>query len=335
MPRPDILFYTIEDNDPQYLIDVQKYFGQEGYEKKSLDVHKPLEDQFRGVEMVVDLGGWATREMIDAAKDVKLWQILGTGLDHTDVGYMLDKNIRLSFTPGSTSACSLGECGVMFMLMLARYYPEVSANFRSGIMFQPNGRSLKGRTLGILGFGGSGRELARLAKPLGMRIEAIDIVPPEQDLDPAIEPDFFGGPDEMDHVISHCDYLSLHLHLTPKTHHLIDRRRLSLMKPGGCLINMARGDLVDEDALAEALLKGELGGAALDVFSREPPDLDRPEYQLPNVVLTNHISGNTDDTIRMRTMIGIENARRLVEGGEILHPVTADMGLGKYDAGKP
>ncbi len=334
MRKPNVLFYSNKGNDPRYLIDVLESFSQEGYEKKTLDAGKPLEDQFRGVEMVVDLGGWATREMIDAGGKVNLWQVLGTGLDHTDVGYILGKNIKLSYTPGTTSALSLGECSVMFLLMLARNYHSAVANLNSGLMYRPAGRSLKGGTLGILGFGASGRELARRAKPFGMRIEAIDIVPLEGDVDPAIAPDFFGGPDDMDEVIARCDYLSLHLHLTENTRHLINERRLALMKPDACLINVARGGLVDEDALGEALLNGKLGGAALDVFAQEPPDMNRPEYQLSNVILTNHVAGCTDDMIRERVLIGLDNGRRLAAGEVILHPVTAEMGLGKCPSRK-
>ncbi|NQU11518.1 glycerate dehydrogenase, partial [bacterium] len=114
---------------------------------------------------------------------------------------------------------------------------------------------------------------------------------------------------------------SLHLHLTPETRHIIDARRIGLMKPSACLINVARGALVDEAALHEALLQGRLGGAGLDVFAKEPPDPTLPVYRLPNVVVTPHVSGGTDGTARKRAAAAAENVDRIARGLEPLYRV--------------
>ena len=296
---------------------------------QQIDPDANLDEQLRGVEMVIDIGGHASREIIDAAVDTKLWQIIGTGLDDCEVQYTLEKGARLGNTPGFTSALGLSECVMMYILMLTRKYHEARNNFQSGTFFTPNGKTLDQMTLGIIGFGASGRQLAKRAKIFGMRVEAIDIRPLDADLPEEMQPDYYGLSEDMDNVISRCDVVSLHLHLTPETTHIIDGRRLALMKPSAFLINVARGALVDEDALAEAILSGKIAGAGIDVFASEPTDTSRPEYQLPNFVATPHTSGQTDDTIRRRCAIAVENARRLAAGEELLHLIDASMGLGK------
>jgi len=132
---------------------------------------------------------------------------------------------------------------------------------------------------------------------------------------------FAGQPDELDRVIAESDILSLHLHLNPETRGLIDARRLALMKPSAFLINVARGALVDEPALVAALLAGRLGGAGVDVYSQEPPDLASPLFHLPNVIATPHIAGMTDGTSRKRARCAADNVDRLAAGLEPLYLV--------------
>ena len=296
---------------------------------QELDPDGDLDEQLRGVEMVIDIGGHASRQIIDAAVDARFWQIIGTGLDDCEVQYTLDTGALLGNTPGFTSALALSECVMMYILMLTRKYHQARDNFQSGTFFIPNGKTLDQMKLGIIGFGASGRQLARRAKSFGMRIEAIDVRPLDADLPEDMRPDFYGMSDEMDSVISRCDVVSLHLHLTPQTTHIIDARRLGLMKSSAFLVNVARGALVDEDALAEAILSGKIAGAGIDVFASEPADASRPEYQLPNFITTPHTSGQTDETIRRRCAIAVDNARRLAAGQELLYLIDAGMGLGK------
>jgi len=122
-------------------------------------------------------------------------------------------------------------------------------------------------------------------------------------------------------VAAAADFLSVHLHLTDATRHIIDGRRIGLMKPDACIINVARGALVDEEAMYDALLNGRLGGAGLDVFSNEPTDPSLPVYQLPNVVVTPHVSGGTDLTLRLRAEAVAENVDRIAQGLEPLSRV--------------
>jgi phosphoglycerate dehydrogenase-like enzyme len=118
----------------------------------------------------------------------------------------------------------------------------------------------------------------------------------------------------LDEVIASSDIVSLHLHLTGETHHLINQRRLSLMKPTALLINVARGALVDEEALVQALVEGRIGGAGIDAYSEEPPDLRSPLFHLPNVITTPHSAGVTDGTSRKRAQACAENVDRMAAG---------------------
>jgi phosphoglycerate dehydrogenase-like enzyme len=182
---------------------------------------------------------------------------------------------------------------------------------------------MEGRTLGIIGLGASGVELARRAKSFAMKIMAIDVRPIDQEILDEIQVEFLGGPDDLDEVVAQCDFLSLHLHLTPKTRHIIDARRIGLMKSTAFLVNVARGDLVDEQALYQAIVEGSIGGAGLDAFVREPPDQTLPVYQLPNVYVTPHTGGSSDGTSRKRAQFAVDNLDRYARGESIQARVTA------------
>jgi phosphoglycerate dehydrogenase-like enzyme len=286
------------------------------------DAQQPLAPQFAGVEVVIDHGGSVgTRAMLAAASSAKLWQVLGTGLDHFDLAYWRSQKMPVANCPGPFSAAALAECAMMFMLMLARQYPVARERLQAGRYYEPMGKELEGLTLGLIGFGASAQALARRARPFGMQLAAIDIRDIKADEARDYELHFTGGPAAMDQVIAESDFLSLHLHLTPETRGLIDARRLALMKPGACLINVARGALVDEAALVQALQAGRLGGAGVDVYGSEPPDPHSPLFQLPNVIATPHIAGMTDGTSRRRAQCAADNVERIAAGLEPLYRV--------------
>ncbi|MCY3736321.1 MAG: hypothetical protein OXG13_07985 [Gemmatimonadaceae bacterium] len=287
-----------------------------------LDPGRPLEEQFAGVEAVIDQGGSvSTRAMMDAAVSARLWQVLGTGFDHFDLEYVKSKGIPAANCPGPFSGTALAEMAMMFILMLARRYRESDRLFREGTFYQPLSHELEGRTLGIIGFGASGQELARRARPFGLRVLGLDVRPIEAEVLDELGAEFVLGDDRLDEVVAASDYLALHLPLNDSTRHLIDARRLALMKPSACLINVARGALVDEEALSEALLAGRIGGAGLDVFGKEPPDPADPVYALPNVVVTTHIAGATVETSRKRAACAAENVDRVAAGLEPLYRI--------------
>lgn len=287
------------------------------------DPKLPIPDQFGPAEVVVDQGGWASHEMVDAAKAVKLWQVIGTGLDHLDVQYILGKGIPLANTPGVFSSIGLAEHALFFMFCFAKNLHLSFSNIRSGVFYHPMNDELDGKTLGLVGFGASGRELAKRAWPLGMRVVAVDAarVPPA--VLEEYHVDFFGPPEQLDRVLAEADYVSVHTPLTSKTRHLIDQRALSLMKPTAVLVNVARGEIVDQPALVEALQAGKIRGAGLDTFAHEPLDPSHPLLQMGNVIATPHIAGGTRGTLRRRTGAAAENVFRTALGLPPLYQITA------------
>lgn len=321
MRRLKVLYLPLVTVPPEYQEAVVTAIGDR-HDLTIYDFDKSLPEQFKNQEVVVDLGGSVgTKEMYDAANDAKLWQIMGTGLDHVDIPYMKSKSFMISNCPGQFSSVALAECAMMYILMLSRRYAESVEHFVAGQLYQPLGYTIDGTVLGLIGFGASAQELARRAKPFGMRIMAIDVRPIEPEILDEIQPDFLGGPDDMDRVVAESDYLSLHLHLNDDTRHIIDARRIELMKPTASLINVARGALIDEEAMHDALVRKRIAGAGLDAFATEPPDASLPVYRLPNVIVTPHISGGTDGTARARAGAAFENIDRIAQGLEPLYRV--------------
>jgi phosphoglycerate dehydrogenase-like enzyme len=292
------------------------------HDLRILDRQRPVGPQLEDADVVIDMGGSVgTREMVDAAKAVRLWQILGTGLDHFDMDYWRSKKVPVANCPGPFSAVALAECAMMFILMLTRKFPVTQAGLKAGRFYTPLGIELDGLRLGIVGFGASGQELARRALPFGLKVSAIDIRDVSADEVRTFGLEFAGKPGDLDQVMAGVDILSLHLHLNKDTRHIIDARRLALMKPTAFLVNVARGALVDEAALTEALVAVRLGGAGLDVYGKEPPDMSAPIFSLPNVVTTPHIAGVTDGTSRKRARCAADNVDRIAAGLEPLYRV--------------
>ena len=298
---------------------------QDRHNIQILDYDQPLPPQFKGIDAVIDHGGSAgTREMVDAATDARLWQILGTGFDHFDLEYWKTKGIPIANCPGQFSAVALAECAMMFILMLTRQYPVARAVLDKGELYEPMALELEGVKLGLIGFGASGIELARRAKPFGMEISAIDIREVSAAEREEFGLSFVGTPDDLEKVVAESDILSLHLHLNSETHHIIDARMLGLMKPTAHIINVARGALIDEEALTQALLDGTIGGAGIDAYSQEPPDLTSPFFGLSNVIATPHTAGVTDGTSRKRAQCAADNVDRIAAGLEPLYRIDLD-----------
>ena len=320
--KAKVLLVSLHDRHTFWDDGIVEAFGDE-HDLRFHDQSKPAAEQFEGVDVVLDIGGWGSNELIDAAAEAKvtLWQVIGTGVDHLDLAYLKSKGIKAANCRGQTTAVGLAELAMMFMMMLSHKFNECTTNLHNKVLGLPFGQVLAEQTLGIVGFGCSGQELAIRAKAFGMRVEVIDVAPIAPEVLEKIGPDFVGGADDLDEVIARVDMISLHVPLIAPTHHLIDARRLALMKPTACLINVARGALVDEDALHKALHEGKLGGAGIDVFVNEPPDPTLNVYKLDNVVITPHVAGDTDDAIRKRAGVALENTNRVAEGLEPLYGV--------------
>lgn len=326
MPENAEILYLCQHGDPEPwrsdFLDAAR--GQ--LDVRVFDPGLPLPDQLASIHVVVDQGGHATPAIIDAGSDagVRLWQVVGTGLDHTEVDHILDRGIALANTPGQFSAVALAEHALFLVLALAKKLPEANRNCRAGRMYAPVADELAGQMLGIVGLGASGRELARRASALGMRVRAVDVQPVPDDELGELGIERFDALDGLDELLAASDYVSLHVPLTAGTEHLIDARRLAIMRPTAGLVNVARGRIVDEEALADALRAGTIAGAGIDVFGQEPLQPDHPLLAVDDIVVTPHIAGVTRGTSRRRSRAAVDNALRVLRGEEPWYRVSRE-----------
>jgi D-3-phosphoglycerate dehydrogenase len=287
----------------------------EAHDLAIYDYGRPIPEQFSDREAIIDLGGeHLTPEMLDAAPNVKLWQMVTVGYDQVDLSHARSKSIPIAHCPGSTSSIGLAEMAMAFMLMLSKRYLEAQPNLREGEYYSLTPYELHDAVLGLVGFGASGIETARRAKPFGMKIMIVEPRPIPQDVLDEIQPIYVGGPDQLDKLMSESNYVSLHLTLNEHTRGIIDARRIGLMKPSACLINIARGDLVDEAALHQALLDGKIGGIGTDVFAGRSAEASKRMLDHPRYVATPHISGGSTSAFRRRAEVALENVNRVAEG---------------------
>ena len=246
------------------------------------------------------------KEMIDAAKNLKVIGRAGVGLDNVDVEYARSKGIKVLNTPGATSI-SVAELTIGLILAVMRKIAYADREMRKGAWPKKKckGIEMYGKTLGVIGIGRIGREVAKRAKAFGMRIVYYDIfrLSEEQERELGVEYR------ELEELLSLADVVTLHLPLTPETRHLINAERIAKMKDGAILVNAARGGIVDEDAMYDALKSGKLYGAALDVYENEPLR-ESKLFELDNVVLTPHIGAQAKEG---QARAGVEIAQRVVQ----------------------
>ena len=282
--------------------------------------------EFSGRRAVIDLGGWGRREQTSSAvaAGVELWHVLGYGLDHLDLAYLLRNGVTVAHTPGSCSAISLAEHAMMLMLNCARHMREQAANLEAGAFWRPWTNELAGRRLLVLGVGASGRELAARAAAFRMDVVGVDIAVENPGNYRSSGISSVSSPDRLPRLLPTADIVSLHLPLTAETHHILDRDALGRLKPGAIVINVARGALIDEDALRFALDNGPVGAAGLDVFEHEVPGHCPDIARHPQVIATPHTAGVVYETARRRAELIADNLTRLERGEPIAHTISPD-----------
>ncbi len=286
------------------------------------DPTREVAGQFSDIDAVVDMGGAsATQELVDAGGQARLWQIVTVGYDHFDMDMLRRAGIPVCNCPGSTSSLGLAEAAVMFMLMIVHRYNEAQQVLQRGELYLPMGEELEGKVLGLIGFGASGRELARLTRPLGLRLMIIEPLEIDATTLNEYQPQFVGKPEDTDRVFAEADFVSLHLPLSPETRGIISASRIGLMKPTASFINTARGDLVDQEALYQALLDDRIAAIGTDVHAGVRPQPDHPVYKHPNFYALPHIAGTTHGTVRLRGEVCVENLDRLAAGEELKYRV--------------
>jgi phosphoglycerate dehydrogenase-like enzyme len=265
-----------------------------------------LIERIGGAEAVLNVRSSSrfTARVFQARPELRLLSVWGTGTDHVDLAAAAQHGVTVTNTPG-VSAVSIAEHTLALLLAVARRIPQVDAATRRGEWAKGQSVELRGKTCGVIGLGAIGREFARLAAAMGMRVIGWTI---HARAVPGVEMV------ELEELYRASDVLSLHLRLSPQTEGFVGPSQLAVLKPSAILLNTARGGLVDEASLVEALAAGRLGGAGLDVFAREPLPAGHPLTALPNVVLTPHCAGITPEALEAGLRMAVENIWRFAEG---------------------
>ena len=281
------------------------------------DSETPIEEIIDRYEAIVIRSATKlTADLIDRATNLKMIGRAGVGVDNVDVDAATRRGIVVANAPEST-VVSAAEQTVGLLVALARNIPQAHAALKQGRWERSkwSGIELEGKTLGVLGFGRIGQQVARRAIGLGMQVVAYD---------PFVADDRFrdlgvGRAATEDDVLAVSDFLTLHSPLTDETRGMINRETIAKMKDGARIVNAARGALIDEEALAEAITSGKLAGAALDVFSAEP--YDGPLLALDDVVVTPHLAASTDEAQDRAGVIIAEQVVAALEGGMVSNAV--------------
>jgi D-3-phosphoglycerate dehydrogenase len=259
--------------------------------------------------VIVRSGTTITAELLEDPGKLRAIARAGVGVDNIDVAAATRKGVVVMNTPGGNTL-STAEQTIALLMALARHIPAADAHVRSApAKWQRTkfvGCQLAGKTLGVVGLGRIGREVARRAAGLDMKVLGFD---------PFLAPAAAGqiGIDTTADLVSllpQVDFLTVHTPLTDETRNLIGAREIALMRKGARVINCARGGIVNEEALAEGLRSGHLAGAALDVFVQEPPPADHPLLKMANVVLTPHLGAST---VEAQTSVAVEAAQLLID----------------------
>lgn len=260
-------------------------------------------------------------DVIDAdalkfADKLKVIARYGVGFDNVDLEAAKSKNIVVTNTPGANSV-SVAELALGLMLALARQIPEAVDAVHQGKWPRYSGVSLEGKTIGILGLGAIGKQLARRLTGFDCKILAFD---PYADQQFALDNHITLT--DMDQVIGASDFVSLHLPLLPETRGIVDENFLNKMKKGSYLVNTSRGEAINEDALLKSLQSGHLKGAALDAFIVEPPDPNHPLLALPNVIATPHLGAQTDGATSNMGWLAMKDCLAVLKDEKPLYRVT-------------
>ena len=240
----------------------------------------------------------------------------GVGLDNIHVNKAKELGIAVCNAPG-TNSNAVADLALGLMLSVCRKISHSAALVREGVWKSHIGEDVCGKTLGLLGFGAIAKGVARRARGFGMKILAYDPFVTQ------LPEEFEGWVElcDMDKVITSCDILSVHIPLTPETKNTISTAELAKMKQGSYVINTARGGIVNEMALYEALKSGHLNGAAMDVVESEPMTPEHPLLSLDNVVVTPHIAMYSKEAINAVSLICAENVVACLTGGQMINRV--------------
>ena len=265
-------------------------------------------ERWDGVDAIVAGTEKYTREMLEKAPStLKVISKHGVGVDNIDLAAAKARGITVCNTPGA-NADAVAEATMGLILCVLRKIPVSDQYVRTNNWKRLEGHLIKGQTIGVIGMGNIGKNVILRAEPFGAKFMAYDPY-----FDSAFAQVHNVQQATIEEILKTADIVSLHLPCTPETYHMINQETLAMMKPGAALINTARGELIDEEALYQALKCGRLGGAGLDVYSSEPM-YNSPLFELDNIVVTPHMAGNTSETTMSMGMWALDNAMKVITG---------------------
>jgi D-3-phosphoglycerate dehydrogenase len=302
---------SFSKGDPSMRVTLENAVGEVIYN----DSGKPLEsealaDMLPGVDGYIAGLDEIDQHALETTSRLKVIARYGVGVDAVDLQTARHKGIIVTNTPGANSR-SVAELTIGLMLSLARSIPTAANTTRAGGWPRLSGISVRGKVVGLLGFGAIGQAVARLLSGFETTLLVYDpIATPEQasGLGAVLT--------SLDEIIRQADIVSLHCPLTADTRNMVNDGFLSTLKPGAYLINTARGELVDETALLAALESGKLGGAALDVFATQPPEVGNPLLSHPRLLATPHMGAHTDGAINAMGWMALNDCLAVLRGEE-------------------
>jgi D-2-hydroxyacid dehydrogenase (NADP+) len=300
------MYLLIADPDAvQYKRDLEARFPEIPFH--AVTTEEEIRNHVEKMEILVTIFR-VSDELLKQAVNLKWVQVLGTGVNYIINRPSLRKDIILTSCRGIHGP-QMSEMAFLLMLAFNRNFPQITRNQDSRIWERWPAKLLYEKKVGILGLGVIGEEIARKCKAFGMTVFGIDIVRREYN-----SVDYFYGPEDLPRVAGEVDYLILVAPSTPETEKIVGTEVLERMKSSAFLINIARGELVDEEALMRALEAGKIAGAALDALSVEPLPKEHPLWGMKNVIITPHIGGMSDIYQEQVMPIVAENLRRFLQG---------------------
>jgi D-3-phosphoglycerate dehydrogenase len=303
-------------SDPELITELEETVGHVTYNTSG----KPLSSN-QLAELLADVDGYIAgldlidRQALEKAAHLKVIARYGMGTDRIDLDAAAEKGIIVTNTPGA-NAVAVAELTLALLLNLARPVMYAASQTREGQWPRTKGYSLQNKTIGLIGLGTIGKQVARRLSGFDCRVLAYDPV-----ADEAFAAEFDILLTNMDDLLRMSDFVSLHVPVLTQTKEMVDADFLSKMKSGAFLINTSRGELIDEKALYDALVSGKLSGAAMDAFKQEPPGKDNPLLALPQVIPTPHMGAHADSATNAMGSMALANCLAVLRGQEPINRV--------------
>ena len=282
-----------------------------------------VRENLEGVQVIIPAHAKIDEAVLKRGGFVLIQQF-GVGLDSVDINAATKHGVYVANVPskGSGNSASVAEQAIFLMIALARRYPQCQKSVSAGIVGDPIGRALAGKTVGIIGLGNVGQDLVKRLKGFEVRLIGIEKESSES-LRKELDLEFLGVREDLDYFLKASDFVVLCAILTEETRNIIGKNELQKMKPTSFLVNVARGGLINKEALEWALKEGMIAGAGLDVFWEEPIDPNDSLFNY-NVIATPHIAGVTDISYDGVAKAVVENIKRMERGEPLLNCINVD-----------